>query len=255
MATKGGIPIDPSTLQNGPFSAKTSQKSKVEDHLGILFAACAIILFVIFAMYVFAKRTEEMEEEEAATKEENRRIFLKTHMNIKVSSCSTFVQIFHSRTTVLISISIICFYCCFYKQMYTDSLSESIDDEEAQKQVYSVRNGQAIFKTIEIEKDEDDSCSKASIGDSKKEENTLDVYYFEEVHDEGEKDICPICHEQFQDSEEVANSKNESCCQSVFHTECIISWLMTDHGDCPLCRSIFVPESQEVDLNNNEKST
>ncbi|GFH47566.1 hypothetical protein CTEN210_04041 [Chaetoceros tenuissimus] len=222
MASKGGIPINPSTLQNGPFSTKTSQKSKVEDHLGLLFAACAIILFVIFAMYVFTKRTEEMEEEEAATKDENRRVFLKSHMNIK---------------------------------MYTDSVSESIDDEEAQKQVYSVRNGQAIFKIIEIEKDEDDSCSKTSIGDSKKEENTLDVYYFEEASHEGEKDICPICHEQFQDSEEVANSKNESCCQSVFHTECIISWLMTDHGDCPLCRSIFVPESQEVDLNKNEKST
>ena len=131
--------------------------------------------------------------------------------------------------------------------MYTDSASECINDEEAQKQVHK---GQAIFKTIEIEQGEDDSYSKTSIGDSSGEEDN-----FEEVHDEGEKDICPICHELFQATEEVAFSKNEPCCQSVFHTECIISWLMTDHNECPLCRSIFVPESQEVDLNNNVKST
>lgn len=99
------------------------------------------------------------------------------------------------------------------------------------------------------------SCLKTSVDDSEKEADTLDVYYFEEIRHEGEKDICPICHEQFQASEEVAYSKNESCCQLVFHTECIISWLMRDNGDCPLCRGIFVPESKEVDVNNNVKST
>lgn len=136
--------------------------------------------------------------------------------------------------------------------MYTGSLSECIDDEEAQKQVHK---GQATFKTIDIEQDEDDSCSKTSIDNSEKKEDNLDAYYFEEARREGERDICPICHEQFQPTEEVAFSKNDSCCQSEFHSECIISCLMTDHGDCPLCRSMFVPESQEVDIKNNVKST
>ena len=121
--------------------------------------------------------------------------------------------------------------------MYTGSLSECVDDEEAQKQVHD--KGQATFKTIDIEQDEDDSCSKTSIDNSEK-----DVEYCEEARREGEKDICPICHEQFQATEEVAFSKNDSCCQSVFHSECIISWLMTDHGDCPLCRSTFIPSNQ-----------
>lgn len=137
--------------------------------------------------------------------------------------------------------------------MYTDNVSECIDDcndEEAQKKVHK---GPTILKTVE--EGEEESCLKTSIDDSEKEADTLDVYYFEETHHEGEKDFCPICHEQFQASEEVAYSKNESCCQSVFHTECIISWLMRDHGDCPLCRGIFVPESKEVDVNNNVKST
>ena len=53
-----------------------------------------MILFVTIAMYLFTKRSEEIEEEETATKEENRRMFLKAHINIKVSSTFTYVQIF-----------------------------------------------------------------------------------------------------------------------------------------------------------------
>ena len=87
--------IDPSTLQNSPFSAESTQESKIGHLLGPLLGACAFILLIMIAMYLFTKRSEKIEEKEAAGKEENRRIFLKTHMNIKVSSifdiCSDFL--------------------------------------------------------------------------------------------------------------------------------------------------------------------
>ena len=55
--------------------------------------------------------------------------------------------------------------------MYTDNVSECLDDEEAQKQVHK---GPTILKTAE--EGEEESCLKTSVDDSEKEADTLDVY-------------------------------------------------------------------------------
>ncbi|GFH56505.1 predicted protein [Chaetoceros tenuissimus] len=59
--------------------------------------------------------------------------------------------------------------------------------------------------------------------------------------------ICPICHEQFEYGDTLATSRNNDCCHTAFHSDCFISWLMTDHKDCPICRSIFIVDNPEED--------
>ncbi|KAH7169447.1 hypothetical protein DER46DRAFT_600290 [Fusarium sp. MPI-SDFR-AT-0072] len=51
-------------------------------------------------------------------------------------------------------------------------------------------------------------------------------------------EVCAICIEVLRDQEDVRRLK----CKHVFHTGCIDSWFQRHHVDCPLCKSIFIPE-------------
>jgi len=86
----------------------------------------------------------------------------------------------------------------------------------------------------------DDCCSTTSIHGDKEKEILYSEECIEEARSFEDEKICLICHEQFQAGDEIASSRNDICCHSIFHSECIISWLMTDHRDCPLCRNTFV---------------
>jgi len=56
---------------------------------------------------------------------------------------------------------------------------------------------------------------------------------------------CPICLDPFQDEDEICWSHNADCCH-VFHTCCIVDWLVkNDLRQCPMCRSFFLIEKEE----------
>lgn len=73
--------VDP----NATFSSETSQESKALN-LGPILGPC--LLFVTILLYLWGKRIENQEEkekaQEASRREENRRQFLKDHVNVKV---------------------------------------------------------------------------------------------------------------------------------------------------------------------------
>ena len=50
--------------------------------------------------------------------------------------------------------------------------------------------------------------------------------------------LCSICVEEYKEGDDIAWSKNEIC-SHVYHTECIVAWLM-NHSNCPLCRNDFL---------------
>ena len=52
---------------------------------------------------------------------------------------------------------------------------------------------------------------------------------------------CPICTEEFAEGELIAMSKNIDC-SHIYHTECIIPWLLKSHDECPMCRNDFLVE-------------
>ncbi|KAI8710465.1 hypothetical protein NCS52_01563500 [Fusarium sp. LHS14.1] len=51
-------------------------------------------------------------------------------------------------------------------------------------------------------------------------------------------EVCAICIEVLGDQDDVRRLK----CKHVFHTSCIDSWFQKHHVDCPLCKSIFIPD-------------
>ncbi|EXL39385.1 hypothetical protein FOCG_18009 [Fusarium oxysporum f. sp. radicis-lycopersici 26381] len=51
-------------------------------------------------------------------------------------------------------------------------------------------------------------------------------------------EVCAICIEVLGDQDDVRRLK----CKHVFHTSCIDSWFRKHHVDCPLCKSIFIPD-------------
>jgi len=46
-----------------------------------------------------------------------------------------------------------------------------------------------------------------------------------------------ICLEIFMDLDDARRLK----CAHVFHTSCIDAWYQNHHTDCPLCKSVFIP--------------
>lgn len=63
-----------------------SQEEEKEDLLGPLLGAGALIVFAIAVVYLLVRRGEVRKEQEATREEENRRLFLKKHIDINVSS-------------------------------------------------------------------------------------------------------------------------------------------------------------------------
>lgn len=56
----------------------------------------------------------------------------------------------------------------------------------------------------------------------------------------GSAEVCAVCIEVLVDDDDVRRLK----CNHVFHMSCIDSWFQKHHVDCPLCRSIFIPDRQ-----------
>ncbi|KAH7169625.1 uncharacterized protein B0J16DRAFT_201525 [Fusarium flagelliforme] len=51
-------------------------------------------------------------------------------------------------------------------------------------------------------------------------------------------EVCAICIEVLRDQDNVRRLG----CKHVFHTGCIDSWFQRHHVDCPLCKSLFIPD-------------
>jgi len=52
----------------------------------------------------------------------------------------------------------------------------------------------------------------------------------------GQKPECSICLDHYEAKETVCWAKNDDC-DHIFHKDCIVQWLCSDHDDCPLCRT------------------
>ncbi|KAH8662752.1 hypothetical protein BGZ61DRAFT_144729 [Ilyonectria robusta] len=50
-------------------------------------------------------------------------------------------------------------------------------------------------------------------------------------------EVCAICLEVLVDQDYVRRLR----CKHIFHTSCIDHWFRKHHVDCPLCKSIFIP--------------
>lgn len=46
--------------------------------------------------------------------------------------------------------------------------------------------------------------------------------------------LCPICYDQIKEN----NSYTLQECNHKFHTNCIITWLRSDHSNCPMCNGL-----------------
>lgn len=68
------------------------------------------------------------------------------------------------------------------------------------------------------------------------ERQLITRHYIEE--DDAEHIECAICLSAFVKGQEVAQSVNSECTH-LFHTDCIIDWLLT-HNACPECRRDFL---------------
>jgi hypothetical protein len=63
----------------------------------------------------------------------------------------------------------------------------------------------------------------------------------EKEKEETYENMCPICMEEFEDGTDVVIGHN---CIHVYHTECILRWMIAQHDDCPSCRTyLFDPVS------------
>jgi len=63
---------------------------------------------------------------------------------------------------------------------------------------------------------------------------------------------CSICSDTYKSGDKIAWSKNKLC-SHVFHTECILPWLM-NHSDCPMCRNDFL-YFQQNEAREREQAT
>ena len=72
---------------------------------------------------------------------------------------------------------------------------------------------------------------------------------------------CSICLDHFEPEDEVAWAKDggdpgepgstsvssiEAGCDHIYHRECLVSWLLAEHDDCPLCRRKIVHDDADV---------
>ncbi|CAF2041481.1 hypothetical protein HID58_033386 [Brassica napus] len=53
-----------------------------------------------------------------------------------------------------------------------------------------------------------------------------------------DNDICTICQEPYRAGDAVRTLP----CDHSFHSICVDQWLISDHGDCPLCKQAIVSE-------------
>jgi len=75
------------TIVNNTTANNSSpqEEAEKEELLGPLLGAVGLIVFVMAVVYLLVKRGETRKEKEAARIEDNRRLFLKKHIDIKVS--------------------------------------------------------------------------------------------------------------------------------------------------------------------------
>ncbi|GFH55136.1 predicted protein [Chaetoceros tenuissimus] len=139
-------------------------------------------IFIILLLYIWWERRDYIKREEKALqetrKEEMKRKLLKDNMNIKI--------------------------CEIMPTLH-------IDDEEAQHQQ------KAIFKSHE-QQDGDEYCSTTDDSlDDQSQSAAIDQSRSHSNKTQLQGVMCPICHEEFQDGDELASSKNEACCGVIQH--------------------------------------
>lgn len=77
--------------------------------------------------------------------------------------------------------------------------------------------------------------------------------FFKKGNSNREKKHCGMCLQRLIDTDEICSSQNKKC-PHIFHTECIVEWLMDDDR-CPCCRLNYLEESgDDVDADGTSSA-
>ncbi|ESQ46808.1 hypothetical protein EUTSA_v10027962mg [Eutrema salsugineum] len=76
----------------------------------------------------------------------------------------------------------------------------------------------------------------------------IPVVRFSELNRPGSgSDCCAVCLREFESEDEIRRLTN---CQHIFHRSCLDRWMMGyNQMTCPLCRTPFIPDDQQVAFN------
>lgn len=56
--------------------------------------------------------------------------------------------------------------------------------------------------------------------------------------------MCSVCLEGFAPGDRLSWAKLDPNCRHVFHTDCLVPWLM-EHDECPYCRTVLIEYEDE----------
>lgn len=70
-----------------------------------------------------------------------------------------------------------------------------------------------------------------------------EIYKKSNGEEDSEESICVICQTDFEDGEDMKVLR----CDHHFHTDCIRTWLMEEHAECPLCRHRVTDDDDDVE--------
>mmetsp|Transcript_15865 Transcript_15865/g.19349 ORF Transcript_15865/g.19349 Transcript_15865/m.19349 type:complete len:401 (+) Transcript_15865:187-1389(+) len=98
----------------------------------------------------------------------------------------------------------------------------------------------ATIRTRKMTQDEEQQRSSQAILKRSSLDNTTKPPDYN-TNDDYDEMTCTVCLERFEVGEELSWSKDLKCLH-IFHSECLIPWLMK-HDDCPCCRTSLFNES------------
>jgi hypothetical protein len=100
---------------------------------------------------------------------------------------------------------------------------------------------QFIDKNLPVKKFKNTKNNKGQrdVEEGKTYENKADLQKVSEG-DDG----CPICLNGYKEEGDEVSWSTNTACAHLFHKDCIHAWLL-NHHDCPMCRSLFLPEGDE----------
>jgi len=113
------------------------------------------------------------------------------------------------------------------------------EDEDEQEPVEMGISPQAFESLLPLRQ-----YSKENLKENQSQE-TRDQLDAEQIEQQIQEDVCPICLEDFREGEDV---RRINSCEHVFHPHCIERWL-SNHINCPYCRNDIIERTNTSSQN------